>query len=334
MLYALPSYPQLSESYMHNELLAVQRVGVHVEVWAGRPPTAPSDEVSAPVHRGSIDAAIRKAAPDVIHVHWLVRNKAVREAARGAGVPVTVRAHSFDFSPEAVQELEADSGVRSIYLFPHQLAALGARPPKARALNPCYDPQRYGPSARKDPRRVARAGVARPEQGHDAFIRIASRLSGFHCVLIVASGFREKAYMDGLHQQNRDLGAPVEILSNLQYRDVAPVVAGAALYLHTWSPAKPYGMPVSIAEAMATGSYVLTPDAHGAGDYVGEAGTTYRSEEEAVEIIQRTSTWPPDVWSRMRDRACRRASENFSADRVTRALVADWQALRSERAGR
>ena len=61
----------------------------------------------------------------------------------------------------------------------------------------------------------------------------------------------------------------------------------AGIYVHTAKPPEteygtPIGMPVSIAEAMATGAHVLVRDIPELRAYVGDAGATYRDGEEAA----------------------------------------------------
>src|SRR5262249_55187048 len=67
VMYALWSYPQLSESYVRWEIDCMRRWGVEIEVWseeAGGPAPFPPQ---VPVHHGSLSAAIQRFKPHVVH---------------------------------------------------------------------------------------------------------------------------------------------------------------------------------------------------------------------------------------------------------------------------
>ncbi len=92
---------------------------------------------------------------------------------------------------------------------------------------------------------------------------------------------------------NQDLGRPVQILTDLLHLEVADLVGRAGIYLDTYvdDEAVPFGMPVSIAEAMATGGFVLCRRLNCAAEYVSNPGRLYDSEGMAAELVRSTATW-------------------------------------------
>jgi glycosyltransferase involved in cell wall biosynthesis len=97
--------------------------------------------------------------------------------------------------------------------------------------------------------------------------------------------------------------------------------------LHTYGDEEPFGMPVSIAEALATGAYTLVRHLLGAAEYVGPAGALYRSNDDAVSLIQRTLDWSNEQWQAQQQLASAYAQERFASQRVLRPLLDDWLAV-------
>src|SRR5262245_19103131 len=84
VLYALEKYPQLSQAYIRAEIACARRWGAHVEVWSEATPPSPYPS-PVPVHRGPLEAAIERVAPQVVHVHWLNKACEFRQAVGRAG---------------------------------------------------------------------------------------------------------------------------------------------------------------------------------------------------------------------------------------------------------
>jgi len=114
--------------------------------------------------------------------------------------------------------------------------------------------------------------------------------------------------------------------------EIATLVAKAGIYLHTArAPAEeraaPIGMPISIAEAMATGAHVLVRDLPPLVGYVANAGTPYRDLDHAAEIIAATESWTDRQWREAWRRSVDRA---FIIPRSTRR---NWLCGRFSRTG-
>ena len=159
----------------------------------------------------------------------------------------------------------------------------------------------------------------------ELFLHVAVRLPNHRFVLAVAR--TPGAYADTLADYNSSLGNPVDLRINLSHEEVATISREAAIYLHTDALTEPFGMPISIIEAMATGSYVVTRRCPGSEVVVGDAGGFYDTATEAEALIRETEGWSEERWMRVRMTAIDRAYQHFTGDTQLRPLFEDWARL-------
>src|SRR5262249_28094140 len=150
--------------------------------WSEAEETPAPFPAQAPVHHGSLPMAIRQVQPDLVHVHWSNRAASYRQAVADAGLPLTVRDHAFDFSPELLETLQSDPTVRHIYLFPHLASLLNGRE-KIRPMNVAFNGELYCPAPDKDRRLVVRVGAGLPTKEMAAFFRTAQLCPNHRFVL-------------------------------------------------------------------------------------------------------------------------------------------------------
>jgi glycosyltransferase involved in cell wall biosynthesis len=329
VLYALHQYPQLSETYVQAEMDYMRRRGVHIEVWAHDEPLVPY-ESPVPVHRGSLRAAIERVQPDVVHSHWICAAAEYANEVDRAGLPLTVRAHSFEFSPEAVAELDRHPAVRAIFMFPHYLPHCSSGLTKLRALNVAFNPDLHFPAATKDRGLVFRTGLTKLSKNLACFLRVAQRCPNHRFVLAITPGGGNANMVKEILAHNRLLRCPVDIRLQLGHAETAALSRRAGIYLHTYSDMEPYGMPISIAEAMASGSYILGWHCPPAAAYIGAAGATYSTEEEAADLIRATETWTDDKWRRAELRSIDRAFTHFADMTVLQPMLDEWSTIAAE----
>jgi glycosyltransferase involved in cell wall biosynthesis len=337
VLYALWQCPQLSETYIEGEIRCMTRLGAHIEVWREMQPATPHP-TSVPVHDGPLAEVVRRMRPDVIHVHWL--GFATKRAALLAqlGVPVTVRVHGFDTSPDACRAILEQPWIRAVHAFPHHLDVMGLNDPRLRGVPAAFDTTLFRPSAGKNRRLVMRASAALPSKDLGLFFELANRLPDYRFVLAAITCTLEEKDAKACRELHRQMKSRCELMFDVQHEDLVPVMEDAGIYLHTAKPpgtdhATPIGMPISIAEAMATGAYILVRDIPELRTYVGDAGTTYRDAEHAAEIIASTAEWPEEKWKAAWTASVDRAF-SMHADEITLLpIFADWCSA-VERSGR
>jgi glycosyltransferase involved in cell wall biosynthesis len=326
VLYAVWHYPQLSESYVHTEIVAVRQLGIEVEVWSEEKVAAPFIS-EVPVHNGNLRDAIAQVKPDLIHTHWLDMAEKYSDSVRAAGLPLTVRGHGFEFSPGLVNKLDQNPTVQAAYVFPHLAAQCTGVSPKIRPLPTTFNPELYSPNPNKDRQMVLRAGCALPTKDYLTFMQVARLCPNQRFVLVLCHAYLVENYLNEIIALREQLGAPVEILVDLQYEEVARLTKQAGIYLHTIRPDSTYGMPISISEAMATGSYVIGRRCLGALAYIQEAGRCYDTAEEAAALIRQTESWSDEQWRQAYLRSLERAYSSFVSTEVLKQLVADWYTI-------
>jgi glycosyltransferase involved in cell wall biosynthesis len=326
-LYALWVYPQLSESYIRTEIRAVRQLGVEVEVWSEKDVASPF-ESEVPVHRGSLTEAIVRFKPDIVHTHWLHMAERLSQPLKRAGLPLTVRGHGFEFTTEIVAKLDKETIVQRVYVFPHHAERCRSSSGKVRAMQVAFDTELYYPCEEKDHRTVMRTGCALPTKDYETFFRTAQLCPDHHFLLVVCRGCLVEDYLDEVIRKSKKFGDLVEIKVGVQHEEMSELMRRAGIYLHTADPNEPFGMPISISEAMATGSYIVGRQLPGSASYIGETGKLYRTPEEAAEVIRETCQWTDGDWRQAYVRSIDRAYSNFAHKKVIEPLVEDWRGLR------
>ena len=231
-------------------------------------------------------------------------------AIENSGLPVTVRGHSFDFSPKFVEELRNRKSLRRLYVFPTQTSLISNLGGAVRAAPVVFDPRQYYPQdqATKDRRLVVRTGIALPTKDCEGFIEAAALCKNHRFQLFTCRALGNPSYLDKVLARNVELGSPVDIVLDRPASEVAKAVRQAGIYLHSYNPENAtFGMPISIAEAMATGAYVLARRSPHGVDYLGTEERLYERPDEAALKIQATLDWDAERW---------RSEANFSIERA------------------
>ncbi|MBE7186374.1 MAG: glycosyltransferase, partial [Methylobacterium mesophilicum] len=283
VLYALDSFPQLSESYINAEIERMKEWGVHIEVWSKDDPKSEGRHVDVKVHRGALVDTIARIKPDIVHTHWTQTALKYKDAAKRNGVPMTARGH-WHFVPKQLERIENEETIVRLFMFPHLAAKYGSVSSKIQPMHSCFHHEWLAPQRRKNRKMIMRTAACKKPKGLHDFVRIASKLPDYRAVMILCSLGPNALYRE-LEEFNRSLGSPVEMLHDITYEEVAAFAAEAGIYVHTYDPDISFGMPVSIAETMAAGCTVIARDVLGARDYAGDAGRYYTSEDEAVALV-------------------------------------------------
>ena len=325
VLYVAYSHPQLSESYLRFEIDEMLRRGADVAVWSEDSPMAPY-ETPEPVFRGALAAAANKFQPDLIHVHWSHYAENKLDTLVEAGVPLTIRGHGFDYAPERIERLLRRPEVKRLYLFPHHAAESPASP-RIRATPAALPLDRFRPET-KDRKLVLRAGACLPTKDLELFVRAAKRLPEFRFVLCLAR-VHHPEFTASFVRFVEEQSAPVEFRFDVPHEECFSLFRQAGIFLHTFGPTDPFGMPISIGQALAAECYTLVRDVPGAGAYLADAGALYGDEDHVVELIAATADWTEKQWRESRSRAAARARA-FEAIRVLEPMYRDWQAISRE----
>jgi hypothetical protein len=317
-----------SETYISEEMSWMQRHGVEIGFWAARERYAPgpTDYETYEV-KGTLAEANETFRPDVMNIYSHVHPAEVEELAHKAlalGVPLTIRGHSFGFNVAVCRRLRAAA---RLWLFPHHAKLIDQE--NVEPLTVTYDPSLYFPEEPASARYVVRAATARPGKDLEGFLRLASMCPSIPFVLIVTSG--DTGYLASLAVQ-----APsnASLYFNLDMTASAAIVRKGWVCLRSHDlDSHAYGMPVSIVEAMGAGLPIIArsgdPDSaarFGPESYVGDAGLYYRTDDEAVKLVQEVIEWSRDRWNQARSVALKQADQ-YRADVVLPRMLEVWRSL-------
>lgn len=322
-LYFIVRYPTFSETYMHEEIRSLKRDHeIDIVTYAlcldprkepypyhyipyldTCPVYGPFDKVNRDFTSwrqewflGRVSRLIEEWRPQVLHGHYFGLALILDQLAERHGLQYTIRTHSMDVLSEPPAKLKALCEVLRrpaclrVLTFPRfreTLLSHGAPEDKLVACWPVVNYERFRSSGHRAPTGgVLCTGPAIRKKRHGDFIDLAVRMKG--------SGFRFNLYARGpwllsTRAQNLAKGSPVTIT----YAD--PDEMPAVYQQHDWLvyPSDPdinkVGLPVSIAEAQASGVGVCWQELPGRRDeqleYLGGAGYLFRSIDEVPDIL-------------------------------------------------
>jgi hypothetical protein len=162
---------------------------------------------------------------------------------------------------------------------------------------------------------------------------MARRFPDQHFVLAVAGARESDNQIAELLARWRAL-ANGEILIDPPRAQVVALHGGAGIYLHTGitedNSSRP-GMPISIAEAMATGAHILLPDRNPWAGQIGDAGRAYRNTDQAARLLRESANWSDAQWHQAWVRSINRSFRYFADELVLRPLFDDWCAILAQR---
>ena len=320
VLYVLAHFPQNSEAYVSTEMSYVVRRGIRIEVWS--PQTGYGDTSEFLVHRRSLGEAIASFKPDVIHIHHMTTaSYYINQLPKDRST--TIRSHSFDWDDGLAAKLVKNPAVARVFAFPHFASrVVGVEP-----MSVAFDQTIYKPM-KKDRFSVVRLAAGLPTKRLEDFIEVGNRLAGvgrFTLAINLVRG-RESLVVDAMNSVNKSFGGNVKIRVNLTREDTAALVGEAAVYLSTCDvKSHPFGMPISIAEAMGTGAVPVARRTPGAMELVGSDSLLYGSIDDAVRIVRHMLECEVD-WKIQSDVALQR-SEQYRSDMVLPRLIDEWAAI-------
>ena len=299
VLYVVTKYPAMSETYIKSELEAVRdeyEVLVLTTREAVIPYRNPLPFRHVPDPEAMLDC-VREFRPHVLHGHWLNQAETLSFLAGRAGVPFTIRAHSFDTIPAGAgggvpDYMKSDAALINgglclgVLTFPFTVPTLEAAGVRREKIFPCYPVVNFPRFYDRSPNgpAVMNVGACLPKKRMEDFLTLATLVPALDFDLYPL-GHRVKE----IEALNRAMGSPVRIVPPVEpdlmpreYKKHRWLVYTACTRLGT------VGWPLSVAEAQAAGVGVclqnLRPDMR---EYVGEAGYLFDTLEEAAEIISK-----------------------------------------------
>lgn len=335
VLTAAPPLSRIEGSDIRAEIACMRRLGAAVDLHApGSGGSAFPHDVAD--HRGTLADAIRAVNPDVVHVLGFAVADEHRAALAAAGVAVTVRGQCFDQSPDLVRKALEIPNLRRAYVLPG-IAADAPRDDRIRTTEAIFDTALFRPAARKNPKLVLRTSMGTDRNGAAFMIHLANRLPGHRVVFATAPGTATEQDAAAVRALKAETGSPVELLIDAQHAAMAALFEEAAIYVHGAATQadplpKPIGGTATIAEAMATGAYVLVPNVPALKQCIGDAGSVYDGVEDAAARIHAAQSWSGEQWRQAQLRSLERAYESHADEIVLQPLFDDWCAIARKRA--
>lgn len=335
VLYVASQFPQLSESHIYAEIACMRRFGAAIEVWAPAAGASPFAH-DLVVHRGRLADAIRAARPDLVHVHWFTMLDATRATVAASGLPLTLRGHSFDATPQAIAKALLLANLRRLYLLPGSASGTLHEDERIRIVPPIFDSTLFPPSPRKDRRLVLRASPGIVENSLRFMLDLATLLPEHRVVVAVTAARGHEPEPEALEAYRTRIGSPAELRFDVQRPEIGALFAAAGIYVHSSTEPqgaiqKRVGGPVSLAEAMATGAYVLARNHPALAAYVGGAGATYADAAQAAALIRATAAWTDAEWREAHVRSVERAYATHADETALAPVFEDWCAIAAER---
>jgi hypothetical protein len=328
VLCAYYNYPQLSATYVEAEIQFLRRHGINVEVWSETEPGS-AYTASCRVHRGSLREAELAFRPDVLHFYWV---KMLAKYLDEILCPhITVRSHSFETEWPDAAALAKNHRVKAFFLFPHQIPNQSTDTivhNKIVPLSVAYDSVRFPfPSSftkQRDLVVCCTAGL--PKKTLEVFLEVATLCPELRFVLGIATCAGHEQTITSCLKKNDELGRPAEIHVDLPHQAIPPLLQQAGIYLCTQGAGK-RGMPIAVAEALASGCHVLIPDLPWLKAMIGQLGDCYSNAADAAARLRTLSSWSGNDWAWQSQRAAHFAAATYADERVLPRLLAAWTTM-------
>ena len=247
-------FPLVSETYIEEEMLALEAQGASIAFSSFAPSTSPYT-VRQPVYSG-LDEGIAVHNPDVIMVYWASHAQGELQHLERAGRPFALRVHSFDFDVEQVGRIRDHRLCVGVWAFPHQTAAIAG----SHELVPIFMTQAAMPEPAAERRVIASVSAGLPKKNWPLLIEAMDRLSDFERVIVLARSNGYEELPDKVAQMAADRKNPPTVRVNLPRAEVFELLARTSVLLYTVVPDALLGMPMSVIEALCAGACVVTPD--------------------------------------------------------------------------
>lgn len=313
VLYVLWTFPQLSQTYIKNEIEALAD-DYDIDVVALKKPNLPYETRQSystePKLSGIVDK-IRAFRPHVLHTHWLNMAPVMERLAKKTGIPYTIRAHSFDILGRAERYSRADAFLKWLKGKPNfrgfapehvvnnlnapwclgaltypfartRLEEAGVAPDKIVDCFPVIAYRRFHDTSPNGDG-VMNLGACIPKKRMEDFVDLGRMVASRHFDLY-SIGYQTKTIV----AYNHEKGDPIDIIPTLE-----PDRMPAEYKKHQWlvyTADRAYntvGWPMAVAEAQAAGVGVCVPNIRpDLQDYVGGAGYVYDSLDQVARIIR------------------------------------------------
>lgn len=297
VLYITHRYPQVTQTYIENERDVVARDHVtHLVCFnnAYIPAiTTNSYDVISRDDTSRLFEIIDKFKPTVIHAHWLFVADKAFEAAQYAGIPFTIRAHSFDvLSKDQTLERTAkyinSSLCKGILTFPFTRDILENKGFESDKIYECQPVLNFKRFFDDSPNGSSIMGVSvfKDKKNIDDFIRL-SVLSSDTEFNLYCPGIKnaDKSYIEETKKHCNLMPLYQNTEMPFEYKKHKYLIYTASKQMNT------VGWPVAVAEAQASGVIVCMQNIRNdLSDYLGGSGILFEDVSELVDVVNKDNS--------------------------------------------
>jgi glycosyltransferase involved in cell wall biosynthesis len=279
-------FPLVSETYIHEEMSALEANGAEIAFNSSQEPVSRLD-VTQPVWHDLYEA-VQTFDPDVLFVYWATHAYGELQSLERIGRPFALRVHSFDFDPSLVATVQAHPLCVGVWAYPHHVASIEG----AHAMVPLFHSHESMPAPAAERNLVLSVSAGLPKKNwpllFDAMERIGGddALADLECGVVLARSNGFEHVPDEVIARADKLDRPPFVEVNLPRAGVFDLLARTSVLLYTLDEGERIGMPMSLIEAMRAGACVVHPDREDIRPVVGPAFRGYRTVEDIVAHVR------------------------------------------------
>jgi hypothetical protein len=282
-------FPLVTETYIHDELHALEQQGAQLAWFRAQPAPAPMP-VSQPVY-DDIDEAVREFDPDLLMVYWLDYAAGELERLERIGRPFGVRAHSFDRYPELAERLAAHPLCLGVWTYPRSpFAEMGTH-----ALVPIFSSVDRLPEPAAERDVIASMSAGLPKKDWPLLFDAFGRLSGHDRRIVVGVTLGYEHVPGELAALAAACPDPPLLQINLVREQALALLMRTSVLVYTLLPEVGFAMPMSVVEGLSAGCCVVLPDRPECREFAGPGFRGYRTADDIVRHVLEVRAGGPAI---------------------------------------
>ena len=290
-------FPLVSETYIHEEMLALEANGAEIAFNSVQEPRSPLP-VEAPTWH-DLDEAVQAFDPDVLFAYWTTHAQGELQNLERIGRPFALRTHSFDFDPDAMRAVQEHPLCVGVFAYPHHAAALEHAYPMVpiftshAALEQAVQQRELQHGDARDLVLSVSAGL--PKKNWPQLFAALDRITGVERGVVLARSNGFEQVPDEVAERAQQLADPPFVRVNMPRAEVFAHLARTSALLYTLDEGERIGMPMSIIEALRAGACVVHPDREELRHVTGPGFRGYRDVDDIVAHVSEINAGGPAI---------------------------------------